>query len=73
MRVVCVDASDNRGTGTGLLTEGKEYEVGYQQGGYYQVLCDNGKVYSKYTNRFKLVQTVKIQVDPELTSRSTND
>ena len=54
LRVRCIDASDDRGTGTGLLTEGKIYTVlGFVGSGYYIIRCDNGKEYSKLAVRFE--------------------
>ena len=55
MRVKCVNAGDDCGTGTGLLTEGKVYMVYGQLGGYYDILCDNGKKYTKSKSRFVYV------------------
>ena len=55
MSVKCVDASDKGGTGTGLLTEGKLYDVLGHFGGYFEIRCDDGKLRSKLKNRFKYV------------------
>lgn len=52
MRVKCIDNGDGIGRGTGLLTEGKVYEVRGTLGGYYNILCDDGKEYSKLKIRF---------------------
>jgi hypothetical protein len=52
MRVTCIDASDDCGTGSGLLTEGKEYTVLGVLGGYYTIRCDDGKIYTKLKRRF---------------------
>lgn len=51
--LVCVDAGNDKGTGTGLLTKGKKYENLGRHGGYYYILCDDGKVRTKDTTRFK--------------------
>ena len=55
MRIKCIDASNKEGTGDGLLTEGKIYTVLGQLGGYYIIICDDGKEYSKVKIRFKRV------------------
>lgn len=54
MKVICTDASDYHGTGKGLLTEGKRYQVYGQLGDYYEIRCDNGKMRTKAKARFKL-------------------
>ena len=56
--VICTDASDNCGTGTGLLTEGKSYTIYGSFGGYYVIRCDDGKQRSKLKNRFKVANYV---------------
>jgi len=53
MVVICKDASDAHGTGKGLLTEGKEYLVYGSLGGYYDIVCDDGKMRTKMKCRFK--------------------
>ncbi|MGD9381582.1 MAG: hypothetical protein PVI03_03985 [Candidatus Thorarchaeota archaeon] len=55
MRVKCIDASNNHGTGDGLLTEGKVYNVLGSHGGYYIMICDDGKEYTKDKTRFEKV------------------
>lgn len=57
MKVTCIDASDNQGTGTGLLTVGKEYDAMGAEGGYYLILCDNGEYRAKCKGRFETVRT----------------
>jgi len=52
MRLRCIDAGNAVGTGTGLLTEGRIYNVNKSFGGYYEVTCDDGVVYSKLKERF---------------------
>ena len=52
MKVKCIDASNERGTGDGLLTIGKLYEVLGSLGGYYIIICDNGKEHIKLKCRF---------------------
>jgi len=52
MRVKCIDAGNEHGTGTGLLTEGKVYTVLHSFGGYHEMYCDDGKKYSKSKVRF---------------------
>lgn len=56
MRVKCIDAGNKKGTGTGLLTEGKIYNVLRRLGGYYEIYCDDGKIYSKNVSRFEIVK-----------------
>lgn len=53
MYVTCIDAGEDKGTGNGLLTLGRKYEVLSQLGGYYMVRCDDGNLYSKSKLRFK--------------------
>ena len=55
MKVICVDSGDENGTGKGLLTEGKVYIVLSQLGGYYIIICDDGKKYTKLKIRFNPV------------------
>lgn len=55
MQVKCINAGDDCGTGTGLLTEGKIYNVlgnPYNGDGYYSILCDDGIVHTKLKDRF---------------------
>ena len=47
MKVKCVDAGEKHGTGKGLLTKDKVYGVISHHGGYYNIICDDGKSYSK--------------------------
>jgi len=54
--VTCIDASDTGGTGTGLLTEGKKYGVYGEYGGYYIIICDDGKSRTKSKSRFKYIK-----------------
>ena len=55
MKAICIDASNDHGTGRGLLTQGKTYTVEQACGGYYTVLCDNGQWVTKLKSRFTLV------------------
>lgn len=55
MIVECIDAGNEHGLGTGLLTLGKAYHVKYSHGGYYVINCDDGKEYTKSKARFKHV------------------
>lgn len=57
--MICVDASDNGGKGTGLLTRGKEYSCIRLNSGYYSVICDDGNEYSKSSSRFKFKSELK--------------
>lgn len=52
MKVKCIDATNERGTGLGLLTHGKVYHVYGNQGGYYEIMCDNGRMLTKSKSRF---------------------
>lgn len=52
MKVKCIDNGNDCGTGDGLLTRNKIYNVSSSLGGYYNVLCDNGKTYTKCKTRF---------------------
>ncbi len=52
MRMICIDAGNEHGTGTKLLTHGKVYSCSVTVGGYYNVLCDDGKWYTKLKIRF---------------------
>jgi hypothetical protein len=52
MRMTCINADDDIGTGTGLLTKGKVYMVTEADSGYYNVQCDDGKLYTKLRRRF---------------------
>ena len=52
MFLMCKDASNAKGTGVGLLTEGKKYHCIQMGGGYYSVKCDDGKTYTKCKSRF---------------------
>jgi hypothetical protein len=52
MKVKCIDATNEHGTGLGLLTHGKVYIVYGQHGGYYEIMCDNGRMLTKSKSRF---------------------
>tara|TARA_R110000851_G_scaffold328133_1_gene498418 strand:+ start:744 stop:929 length:186 start_codon:yes stop_codon:yes gene_type:complete len=52
LQVRCIDAGSKYGTGDGLLTENKLYDVHGLQGGYYIILCDDGVEYTKAKARF---------------------
>ena len=56
MLLKCIDASDRYGTGKGLLTEGQLYLSTWREGGYYNVQCDDGKWYTKATERFEVIK-----------------
>ena len=51
--VTCIDAGDDKGTGTGLLTVGKKYTVYGTLGGYYDIRCDDSVIRTKLKIRFK--------------------
>jgi hypothetical protein len=59
MKLKCIDASDEKGTGKGLLTEGKIYYSINEFGGYYEILCDNGQIHTKDKSRFEYYQKDK--------------
>lgn len=50
----CIDA-DGHG-----LTLGKLYTQLTSYGGYYEIVADDGKVYSKYKDRFKKVVPIEM-------------
>lgn len=54
--LVCVDAGNEKGTGTNLLTKGKKYEYLGSFGGYYNIMCDDGIVRTKDKTRFEFVR-----------------
>lgn len=52
MQMICIDAGDAVGMGNALLTHGKVYSCSHTVGGYYHVLCDDGRWYTKLKLRF---------------------
>ena len=55
MRIKCIDAGNQYGTGKDLLTEGKIYHTNRRHGGYYVIICDDGEEYTKSIDRFKVM------------------
>ena len=64
MKVRCIDAGNTKGTGDNLLTHGKIYDTLGSHGGYYNIRCDTGKIYTKDQSRFTTDLKQEVPMNP---------